>query len=88
MMCGVVYVAYGEKFVKEASVSALSVRRTNPSLKTCLVTDEPSSPDGFDEVLVRPLSKSHVDKVFAWDAPFERARHRAARRECRESPET
>ncbi len=72
MNCGVVYVAYGEKYVAEASVSARSVKRTNPSLKTFLLTGETASPEGIDEVIHRDLSRTYIDKSLVWEVPCEK----------------
>ena len=46
-----VYVATGEKYLREAAQSALSCRRCVPGCRTILVTPDASPPDGFDEVV-------------------------------------
>jgi hypothetical protein len=51
---GVVHVAYGARFVAEATVSARSVRATNPSLSLSLITDTPPAEAVWDDVQLVP----------------------------------
>lgn len=76
MDAGFVYVATGSGYLEEARRSAESLRRCNPGFPVCLVTDEPLSGAGepFD-LVVHCAGARHkpIDKLFAFDCPFERA---------------
>ncbi len=53
--CGVIYVASGEKFLREAETSLASLRETNPGLPAMLLTDKPvARPELWDEIEVDP----------------------------------
>jgi hypothetical protein len=70
---GVVYVATGKRFVDEARQAASVLRRTNPKLAICLVTNEPSGEPFWDElVIVKNPYFGFRDKVFMGLCPFER----------------
>jgi hypothetical protein len=73
-VCGVVYVAVGEKFVREAEDSLKSLRGTNPTAKAMLLTDAPvANPCSWDSVEVdeslrgqRNRAKLQMDRA-PWD---------------------
>lgn len=78
-VCGVIYVASGEKFLREAEISLASLRATNPSLPAMLLTDQPlARPELWDKVEVDPelmaltttgrscKAKLHMDRA-PWD---------------------
>jgi len=79
-VCGVVYVAIGEKFVREAEESLRSLRATNPSLKAMLLTDlDISDPKLWDKLEVDPAlniqtqnKKSCRGKLQMDRAPWDR----------------
>lgn len=72
---GVIYVASGDKYVREAEASLASLRRTNPQLPAMLLTEErPLRPELWDSVVVDPSlkglrnrAKLHMDR-----APWEK----------------
>lgn len=52
MSCGVIYVAIGEPYVKEAEVSARSLKRVSPTIQIAIITDQSRVPEGvFDRVI-------------------------------------
>jgi hypothetical protein len=56
---GVLYVAAGERFVREAQFSAASVKRQHPDLHITLFTDETGVGDPFDAVQpIRPAPRT------------------------------
>jgi hypothetical protein len=78
-VCGVIYVASGEKFLREAETSLASLRATNPGLPAMLLTDQPvARPELWDKVEVDPglmaltttgrscKAKLHMDRA-PWD---------------------
>lgn len=80
--CGVIYVASGDKFIKEAEVSLASLRATNPGLPAMLLTDKPvARPELWDKLEVDPdlmsltttgrscKAKLHMDRA-PWDRCF------------------
>jgi hypothetical protein len=70
---GVVYVATSRRYVDEAGEAAMLLRRTNPHIPVCLVTDEPHGPAFWDElVTVRAPAFGFRDKILMGLCPFER----------------
>jgi hypothetical protein len=73
---GVIYAAIGARFVREARLSAESVRRFLPSVPILLFTDQTiEARDGFDEVvrLSEPHPRAHINKLIAMmQSPFEK----------------
>jgi hypothetical protein len=80
--CGVIYVASGDKFLREAETSLASLRATNPGLPAMLLTDRPVSDPGLWDLLeVDPdlmaltttgrscKAKLHMDRA-PWDRCF------------------
>ncbi|MDV3347123.1 hypothetical protein SPB21_11570 [Leptothoe sp. ISB3NOV94-8A] len=55
-MKGYLYVAAGERFVREAIGSARSLRHVDENAQIALVTDQPIESDAFDQVIVRPTT--------------------------------
>jgi hypothetical protein len=73
---GVVYLAYGQKYIEEAQVSAQSVKRFMPNLKIVVFTDaSPTDPSAFDAVtpLVQTAHpRTHSDKLACMlQSPFD-----------------
>lgn len=69
--CGVIYVACGDAFRREAAQSLASLRKSNPGLPAHLLTDaEPEAGAGWDRVEVDPAlagrgnrAKLHMDRA-------------------------
>lgn len=72
--CGVVYVATGRRFADEAAEAATQLRSTNPSLKICLITDQPDYLPVFWDDLIFVTHPSHGfrDKILMGLCPYER----------------
>ncbi len=72
-VAGVVYVATSRRYVEEAGEAAATLRRTNPGVPVCLVTDLPSGPAFWDElVIVENPAFGFRDKILMGLCPFER----------------
>lgn len=73
--CGVIYVATGDRFVREAEQSLATLRTTNPNIPAMLLTgEEISTKDLWDEVQVDTALKSlrNRAKLSMDRAPWER----------------
>ena len=72
-VAGIVYVATGERFLEEAREAAATLRKTNPGVPVCLVTDEPAGPAFWDELVrVENPAFGFRDKILMGLCPFER----------------
>lgn len=69
---GVVYVAFGNRYVAEAVYSAHSLRRHCPGLSTVLFTDKPLAETPFDEVKVVEVGHIRAKVDLLAQSPFER----------------
>jgi hypothetical protein len=71
---GILYVASGDKYLREAEVSARSVKRAMPHLSIALVSDLQSREPGFDHQFpIRQVAHSFIDKIAALkQSPFQR----------------
>lgn len=71
---GVLYIAFGDLFLKEVAFSAESLKKYNPDLHTTIFTDQEVSSELFDErhlVSADPRHRRHkVD--FIGQSPYER----------------
>jgi hypothetical protein len=69
---GIVYVAYGDRFVAEAIQSALSVRRHNPGLPICLISDTRKTFNEFDfQVRAERHNPVIRGKLEMFNSPFD-----------------
>ncbi len=70
---GFVYVATGERYVREARVSAASLRQHHADTRICLVTDQPRGERFWDDLVVleQPCF-GFRDKLEMRRAPYER----------------
>lgn len=70
---GFVYVATGERYVREAAASAATLRSHHRQARICLVTDQPRGPVFWDDlvVLTQP-SFGFRDKLEMQRAPYQR----------------
>ena len=71
---GVIYVAAGKRYLDESTFSVASLRKTNPRLPVCLLTDTPpEDPSMWDKIIYTKATlpgsgmKLHMDQ-----APWER----------------
>jgi hypothetical protein len=74
-VCGVIYVASGEKFIKEAEISLASLRKSNPGVPAMLLTDAPiANPENWDKVEVDESLQGQLNraKLQMDRAPWER----------------
>lgn len=73
--CGIIYVAVGDRCVKETEESLASLRATNPELPVMLLTDQPAKDPGkWDAVEVDESLKGQKNraKLYMDRAPWER----------------
>jgi len=72
-VAGVAFVATSRRYVDEARAAAAQLRKTNPQVPVCLVTDQASEPVFWDElVLVSNPAFGFRDKILMGLCPFER----------------
>jgi hypothetical protein len=73
MTTGFLYVATGERYIKEAIQSATSLRRSIPTARICLISDQRVDSTLFDEQLMhsRPLYRLS-DKIEMIRSPYDR----------------
>jgi hypothetical protein len=72
-VAGVVYVATSKRYVDEAREATALLKRSNPRIPVCLVTDQPHDPVFWDElVLVSNPAFGFRDKILMGLCPFER----------------
>lgn len=71
---GVAYIATGRRFAEEAQTAAAQLRRTNPQLRICLITDQPDFTPRFwdDLVVVKNPHFGFRDKILMGLCPYER----------------
>ncbi len=71
---GIVYVAVGEEFVKEASLSAARAKSVMPEIPITLLTDNGTSSDHFDNIIqIENPRQDGGDRVFHADlTPYDR----------------
>lgn len=69
------YIATGEQYLREANVSVESVRRYNPDIEVCMMTDVPEQATTFDHVIsVDEPKYSFGDQIrYLEQSPFERS---------------
>lgn len=71
---GIAYVATGRRFADEAAQAAAQLRKTNPGLLICLITDQPDyQPVFWDHLVV--VTNPHLgfrDKLLMGLCPYER----------------
>ncbi len=68
---GIVYVAWGDSFLKEAAASARQVRR-HMALPIVLITSQHTQhAAAFDDVVIVPFSNTYRDKILMNKSPFE-----------------
>src|SRR4051794_21760912 len=71
---GFVYVAPGQPDVDEAHSSVGSLRKHNPGVRVCLITDRSPQSDAFDDVVrVENPSFSFADKLLMVQSPYKRS---------------
>jgi hypothetical protein len=70
---GFVYVATGGRYLAEARESATLLRKSNPGIPICLVTDKPEGEAFWDDLIVlRNAAFGFRDKIFMGLCPYER----------------
>ncbi|TZF86198.1 glycosyltransferase family 77 protein (plasmid) [Pedobacter sp. BS3] len=71
---GVVYVASGSSYIKEAVFSATSFKKHNAE-PICLITDRLYPEENleiFDTILIRPCQYNYIDKLLAIETPYDK----------------
>lgn len=68
---GIIYIAFGERYVSEATHSAKSVKTHNPGLSTCIFTDTAVESPHFDKVVVINPSHRRAKVDFIYQSPYE-----------------
>jgi len=71
MKRGILYIAFGECFMKELSYSAESVKKHNPDLHITVFTDRPFDCQFVDDVKIVPIKHLRPKIDFIKYAPYE-----------------
>ncbi len=71
MASGVIYIAFGEKYVKQAVHSAESVKKHSPDLEIAIICDENVTDKIFDHVIVKEVSHKRAKVDYISESPFE-----------------
>jgi lipopolysaccharide biosynthesis glycosyltransferase len=71
MSRGIIYIAFGERYVAEAIHSARSARRHSPLLPIVLFTDRATQDVSFAEVRVVPMTHMRAKVDYLINTPFE-----------------
>ncbi len=70
---GFVYVATGERYLREAATAVAQLRRTNPGARVCLIADHAAGPAFWDDLVLFPdPTFSFRDKLAMRLCPYER----------------
>lgn len=74
MAQGYLYIACGEKYIRQTIVSAESLRRVDGAADITLITDHPIENKCFNRVILRQMHYSFLDKVrYVYEfSPYER----------------
>jgi hypothetical protein len=74
--CGVLYIAFGKKYQREALASIVAVRRFHPRLPCCIITDSDieALPSYVTILLRTPEAKQHLRAKprYMHESPFDR----------------
>lgn len=71
MKNGIVYIAFGDKHLKELEYSAQTVKKLYPNLPITLFTDEPHDSDYVDNVELKDMKNVRVKQEYLWQSPYE-----------------
>ncbi|MBA3447451.1 MAG: hypothetical protein H0T56_07555 [Pseudaminobacter sp.] len=72
MTIGVLYIAFGKKYIDEAVFSARSLKSVSPKLSITLFTDQACSADIFDAVRLIDVQHKRAKVDYMTDSPYER----------------
>lgn len=76
MQQGVLYIAFGERYRREALSSIASLRRFHPEMPVCVITesDFPDLPSGIDMLVREPETRNplRAKPRYLGDSPFDR----------------
>ena len=73
MSTGVIYIATGKEFLREAIISATSLKVVHPELPVTVFTDQAVTAPCFDQVVTVERSPEHFDHVrLMGQSPYER----------------
>lgn len=61
--CGFLYIAFGDKYVTEAAVSAQRLQRIHPDARIAIVADKAPDSNVFERVIIMESNRSYKDKV-------------------------
>jgi len=68
---GIVYIAFGNKCIKELRYSVKTIRLTNPNLHITLFTDKDPSLDQIDNVKIISTHSTRLKQEYLWESPYE-----------------
>jgi len=71
MSKGILYIAHGERYLKEVAISAESVKKYNPSLKITLFTDSNITVPFVDDVQLIKAKTIRAKVYCMYDSPYD-----------------
>jgi len=71
MKNGILYIAFGDRFLKELEYSVQTVKKVHPELPVTLFTDKPYSNRHIDTVELKKMKDTRVKQSYLYEAPYE-----------------
>jgi len=71
MKNGILYIAFGDKYLKELDYSIQSVKKLHPNLPITLFTDKPYCSDYIDNVELKDMKNTRIKQEYLWQSPYE-----------------
>jgi len=71
MTNGILYIAFGDRFLKEVEYSISTVKKIHPNLSITLFTDKPYRNKNIDSIILKNLKGTRVKQQYLLDSPYE-----------------
>jgi len=71
MTNGILYIAFGDRFLKEVEYSISTVKKIHPNLSITLFTDKPYSNKNINNIILKNLKGARVKQQYLLDSPYE-----------------
>lgn len=67
---GILYIAFGERFLKELEYSVFTVKKMHPDLSITLFTDKPYHNKYIDNVELKKMGKGRMKQEYLFHSPY------------------
>jgi hypothetical protein len=71
MKNGILYIAFGDRFLKEFEYSVKTVKKIHPKLSISLFTDKPYENNYIDNVEIKNMNAARVKQQYLFDSPYD-----------------